>query len=107
MIKATHIYKATLSRAIDGDTMVVIIDLRFDVYIHVRLRLVGVNAPEISTSAGKAARARLLSFLAESQNEFLVDIEKKDRYGRWLGEVWLMRDGQQISLNKLLNENVV
>lgn len=106
MVKPTYIYRAILDRVIDGDTLLVYIDHGFDVHIRVRLRLLGVNAPEVFTPSGVAAKTRLTNLLSIGE-ETIVDIAKRDRYGRWLGEVWLMRSGRQISLNKLLIEGVV
>jgi len=42
-------YKARLNRIIDGDTIDVSIDLGFDVKIKQRVRLYGINTPEVRT----------------------------------------------------------
>ena len=40
----------------DGDTVYVKLDVRFDLTVYTRIRVLGINAPELSTAAGKAAR---------------------------------------------------
>ncbi|HYV46963.1 MAG TPA: thermonuclease family protein [Myxococcaceae bacterium] len=40
----------------DGDTINIVLDVGFDLAIHTRVRVFGINAPELSTPAGKAAR---------------------------------------------------
>ena len=40
-------YKAKLGRVVDGDTMDVVIDLGFYVTMRERVRLKGINTPEI------------------------------------------------------------
>ena len=42
-------YKAKLDRVIDGDTVDAMIDLGFDTWVHKRIRLEGIDAPETRT----------------------------------------------------------
>ena len=66
-------YKAKLVRVIDGDTVDVMIDLGFDVWIKKRLRLYGIDAPETRTrnlelkKKGKASTKRLEELLNEEE----------------------------------------
>jgi micrococcal nuclease len=48
--------RADVIRVHDGDTLMLNIDLGFDVWTIKPLRLFGVNAPELSTEAGKVSR---------------------------------------------------
>jgi len=42
-----YVYRCTLDRVIDGDTIDVNIDLGFDVWLHKqRVRLAGIDTPE-------------------------------------------------------------
>jgi endonuclease YncB( thermonuclease family) len=40
----------------DGDTVNIKLDLGFDLTVYSRVRVFGINAPELSTSEGKASR---------------------------------------------------
>ena len=58
-------YNAKLIRVIDGDTVDALIDLGFNVWVKKRIRLYGIDTPEVRTrdliekSAGIAAMDRL------------------------------------------------
>jgi endonuclease YncB( thermonuclease family) len=42
-------YKVEIDRVVDGDTVDVVIDLGFQIYINERVRLEGIDAPEVRT----------------------------------------------------------
>ena len=42
-------YQSKLIRVIDGDTIDAMVDLGFDIWIKVRIRLYGINTPETRT----------------------------------------------------------
>ena len=44
-----YIYRARIDRVVDGDTVDAFIDLGFDTHKVIRIRLVGINAPESRT----------------------------------------------------------
>lgn len=50
-------YRGVVDRVQDGDTIYVKLDLGFDITVYARVRVLGINAPEISTQAGRDARA--------------------------------------------------
>lgn len=50
-------YYAFVERVVDGDTLIVKIDLGFEARIRQYLRLRGINAPELATPEGKKAKA--------------------------------------------------
>ena len=89
-------YKAKLIKVVDGDTVDAMIDCGFSVFRKERIRLEGINAPESRTrdkkekKRGLAAKARLKELIKEGKNQFIVrtSIDKKGKYGRWLGEIW-------------------
>jgi len=91
-------YKAKLVRVVDGDTVDAMIDCGFSVFRKERIRLKGINAPESRTrdkeekKRGLAAKARLKELIREGKNEFMVktSIDKKGKYGRLLGELFLI-----------------
>ena len=70
-----YVYKAKLDRVVDGDTLDAIIDLGFDITVHKRIRLAGINAPESRTrdleekKRGLAAKEALLTMLTKTKPE--------------------------------------
>lgn len=107
---------ATVDRVVDGDTVVLSIDLGFGTWLHgqhVRLVAVGqdgrpasYNAPEargpLATEAGAAATEALREMLPVGR-EVTIETFKgpaTDKYGRWLAVIWLSRpDVAVITLN--------
>lgn len=85
-------YRCNLDRVVDGDTVDLIVDLGFHVSINIRVRLMGVMAPEVrgaEREAGRAATQQLASFLAGGN--LTVQTHKgrtNDKYGRWLGIIY-------------------
>lgn len=75
-------YRVVGLRAIDGDTAEV------GLVVPVRVRLAGVDAPELSEPEGARAREFLREFL--QGGELFLEIRGRDKYGRVLGE--LVRD---------------
>jgi len=83
-------YNCKLRRVVDGDTIDVEVDLGFDVWVHERVRMYGINTPESRTKdlwekeLGKAAKSRLLELLPPT---FKLRTEKdaKGKFGRILG----------------------
>lgn len=81
-------YKARVVRVVDGDTFDADISLGFHASMTLRLRLLGVDSPEMNglpKGAGKAAKdfatARLLG------RDVVIRTEKSDSFGRWLARV--------------------
>lgn len=90
-------------RVIDGDTLVVSVDvavplLAFEGTVTRHLRFFGVNAPEMKTPAGKAAKVFVEAAVAKAKRVEVEPVQASDDFGRLLAHVWL--DGD--SLGKLL-----
>jgi len=89
-------YAAKLLRVIDGDTIDVSIDLGFSISVKQRVRLSRINTPETRTkdllekAAGKAATEFISWFLAENNNNLIIQttVDKRGKFGRVLGEVF-------------------
>jgi len=96
-------YNAKLDRVVDGDTIDALVDLGFNTWKKVRIRMMGMNAPESRTrdleekKLGLAAKARLIEMLGDG--EFTLQSHGVGKYGRCLGEVFKDTD---VSLNKQL-----
>lgn len=56
-------YQGVVDYVQDGDTVYCKLDLGFDITVYARVRILGINAPEISTEAGKEARTFARSVL--------------------------------------------
>ncbi len=89
----SYVYRAELVRVIDGDTVVMHIDLGFGVWMHNQsLRLLDVEAPEVrgpEKEDGLRWAAKLRALLAD-RSEIVVQTvkDKKEKYGRYLAVVW-------------------
>ena len=85
-----YTYKAKVVRVVDGDTIDALIDLGFDIHKKIRIRMVGMNAPESRTrdleekKRGLAAKARLKEILKENKNKFTLESHGVGKYGRCL-----------------------
>lgn len=85
-------YAARLNRIIDADTLVLDVDLGFHVWITVHVRVRGVDAPELHTDAGDAAKAAVVKFF-ESQPAIVVATYRDVRsFERWVADVYLNGD---------------
>ncbi len=82
-------YRATMVKAIDGDTYDLDVDLGFYLQQRMRLRLLGVDTPEIR-GVPAAERERGLAALALVQADIppgtrvLINTTKTDSFGRYL-----------------------
>lgn len=76
---------------VDGDTLNVGVDLGLDVAHNITLRMYGINAPEMSTPEGKAAKVWAIAWFSQHcpTGQFVVRTVKdnRDKYGRYLATV--------------------
>jgi micrococcal nuclease len=96
-------YKAKLLKVIDGDTVDLMIDCGFCIFLKQRVRLIGIDAPETRTrnlaekEKGLEAKDFLNRRLSECKNIVVkTSLGKKGKYGRLLGELFT----NDISINK-------
>ena len=98
----THVIQGDI-RIIDADTVKIGQE---------KIRLLGVDAPETSQTCtcggkkvecGKQATAALKDFAAA--DKIYCKGDKRDRYGRTIGECFIRRDGTEINLNRWLVSN--
>ena len=105
-------YKCVVRRIVDGDTVDVDIDLGFDTWIfNQRIRLAGINAPEIRTrdDAEKVEGYRAMDFvkskLALSDKVILLSKEyngEKGKYGRIIGDFQIYHKDAWTTLSSAL-----
>jgi micrococcal nuclease len=96
-------YKATVLRVVDGDTVDISIDLGLKIFTTQRIRLYGINAPELRTPEGPAARQRLMELMPIGSEIIVRTVkDKTEKFGRYLG-VFIDHDGNQIN-QKMVDE---
>lgn len=89
-------YLCNVTRVVDGDTF----DCRFEDEAIYRIRLAGIDTPEIETYWGKKAKDYLVQLLKNSiQVEVELTRDRVDKYDRLLANIYL-QDGT--FLNELL-----
>jgi endonuclease YncB( thermonuclease family) len=89
MTAPAYRYRAELDRVIDGDTVSLNIDLGFGVWAHkVKVRLSGIDAPEIKEEGGGAARRYLVERLTGQVIVAETTKDRTDKYGRYLAELY-------------------
>ena len=99
-------YKATVTKVYDGDTITVDFDLGFGIVLKKQtIRLFGINTPEVrgtEKADGIISRDALRQRILGKQVMIKTSRDKKGKYGRWLGEVfvadeninqWLISEG--------------
>ena len=89
---AAQYWEARVRYIVDGDTLWV---TRAESGKRVKLRLRGMDAPEICQPDGDAAR-RALQQLARGQR-VQVRVHARDRYGRSVADVWRAGDGLNLA----------
>ena len=88
-----YTYKAKLDRVVDGDTVDAYIDLGFDISVHKRIRLAGIDSPESRTrdleekARGLASKDRLIDLLKDGK--FILESKEVGKYGRVLGTLFV------------------
>ncbi len=94
-----YTYKAEVERVVDADTFLLTIDTGFDNWLGSRVRLRGIDAPEISTALGRRAYRYVKKALGS--RPVVIKSYKEEKYGRYLIDLFYMRkkvaDPQQIA----------
>jgi endonuclease YncB( thermonuclease family) len=97
-------YAATLRRVVDGDTLVVALEVSPGVFIEQKLRLRGLDCPEMKTPEGKVAK-QFVDALVAKTTAVIINTTKSDKYDRYLADVFLTTDFGEVYLNNSLLEN--
>ena len=86
-------YRAFVRKVYDGDTITVDIDLGFDVVLKgQKIRLTRINAPEVrgkERPEGLVSRDALREKVLDKWITIKTKKDKKGKFGRWLGELWV------------------
>ena len=88
---ATYVFKAIVLDVVDGDTLVLDVDCGFEIKKKERIRLAGIDCPEITTEEGREAAEYVRNQL--SRVPFvMLRTTKVDINGRFLGHIFYSLD---------------
>lgn len=101
-------YKAKIRKIIDGDTVDMFVNLGMGYFCNARIRLKGVDAPEIygvkkeseEFKQGQIAKLHVTKWFYPEKEYYNLECEHRGLYGRWLGEIF------KIDSSESLNENL-
>jgi micrococcal nuclease len=111
MIDFLYHYKMTVTKVVDGDTIYGDVDLGFNIgYRKMEFRLSGINTPETkgaTREAGLISKQFVLDSVMGKDVIIVTKRDTKEKYGRYLAEVFFLVGAEWISLNKtLLDKNL-
>lgn len=84
-------YVATVSRVVDGDTLLLMIDLGFEVWKEQRVRLACLDAPALGEDGGPEAQDYVLNQLAKAKM-VVIRTGRVDAHGRYVAHVFYTLD---------------
>lgn len=90
-IGATYVFKAIVLEVVDGDTLVVDVDCGFEIKKKERIRLAGIDCPDVITEEGREAAEYVRNQLARV-SFVMLRTTKVDINGRFLGHVFYSLD---------------
>jgi len=104
-----YFYRAQISRVVDGDTVDLLVDLGFNVFHKIRVRLYGVNTPESRTkdleekALGLAAKDYVEDWFDGHAGVFIRTLKDSGgKYGRILAYVYADED-----MTVCLNDQII
>jgi len=105
-----YTYAALVERVVDGDTLWVQLDLGFKVWARRKLRLRGLDTPELPTQRGREAKAFVEETLKDGET-VVIKTYGTDKYDRYLADVFYLpgeADKQKIAREgSLLNQIIL
>jgi len=103
-------FPAKVLRIVDGDTIDLMIDCGFDIHTRQRIRLARVDTPEVRGEEkieGIKAKAFVEDFLHGVEQVQVTTQKAKGKFGRYIGEIVVIRDGEMVNLSdRLLEEGL-
>jgi micrococcal nuclease len=97
-------YKAHIKDVYDGDTVTAVVDLGFLHYQEMKLRLLGIDTPELrgpEKKQGIVVRDILREMILDKEVEISTRKDKQGKYGRYLATIHL----DDLNINKWLLDN--
>jgi len=109
-IPPQYTYRATCIHVVDGDTLDLAIDLGFDVHVHHRIRLHGVDTPETygvrkdgeEYAAGMRATTRVEELVTGTPLIVETLKDRRGKYGRYLARIHFEHEGGWCELARML-----
>jgi len=105
-----YTYKAYVERIIDGDTLWSKIDCGFETLTRQKLRLCGIDCPELNTQAGQKAK-RFVEDTLKNCKFIIVQTHKSDKYDRYLANIFFLEgeDDENVVASKgiFLNQELL
>ena len=103
-----YMYPAKVVRIIDGDTIVVDINLGMrHVILKEQIRLYGINTPEMNTMEGKYVKKLVVQMIPPGTDIILETIkDKRGKYGRILGIIYLTQPVPSLDVDNYTQLNL-
>ena len=98
---ALYTYPAVVERVVDGDTLWVEIDCGFHIWVRQKLRLRGIDTPELSLDEGRQVRERVEQTLSGTAR-IVLSTYRPDKYGRYLADLFYLEGSK--SVRRILRE---
>jgi micrococcal nuclease len=101
-------YSARAIAVVDGDTLDIEINLGLDILHRTRIRLLGIDTPELHSpvpeqrEAAKAARDFVINQVMGKPLTIRTVKDRREKYGRYLAGIWI--EGDAVSVNDKLIE---
>lgn len=116
MIKQKYVYEAKLVDIHDGDTITVEIDLGFEIKFKTKIRFYGINTPELKIldenkklidNLEGTKSLEVLKTLINIDDLIIIETikDKKEKFGRYLANIYTFKENKQIFINQYLLEN--
>lgn len=107
-----YVYRVkSVDKVVDGDTVDLTIDLGFGVFTQQRIRLAGIDTPELrggtefTKELAQEAKKRVEEFLSYGEIFVRTEKDRTGKYGRYLGHIIVVRQsGIDFNLNEILVE---
>jgi len=99
-------YRAFVRKVYDGDTITVDFDLGFGITLGgQKIRLLGIDTPEVrgpERPEGLKSRDALRTKIGNKWIKVKTTKDKRGKYGRWLGEIFINENEEELSINDWL-----
>lgn len=93
-------FHVKVERVIDGDSVVLVVDLGNKITWRDSFRLLGIDTPERGGQGYAEASAHLEQLLANGLSR--IETHRADKYGRWLADLYVSADGGEMHVNRLM-----
>jgi micrococcal nuclease len=107
-------YEAKVIRIIDGDTMIIDVDLGFKIHTEIDVRLARINTPEVVNYGAEGIEDKAVAYVMQCVppgSVCVVNISRAEKYGRWLAEIYFqpgVTDRDAIMRNpRVLNDELM